>query len=200
MRPLARRLSASGFAPVCLDYPSSRLGLGDLIDELAPRVAQAAAEFERCHLVGHSLGGVLVARLACAVPQDRRGRVVQIGAPNLGSPLAALALRIPPARRLLGPVLTDLAEVPPPCELNGIGAIAGRTSWGVTARLPGELGAPFTEASDGKVSVVSALAGADATYVVPVGHAFLTSSRRVASATAFYLKEGSFPDDLAAAA
>ena len=200
MRPLARRLGARGFETVCLDYPSSRMDLGALLSALTPRVEEAAARFDRCHLVGHSLGGVLAARLACAVPPERLGRVVQIGAPNLGSPLAALALRIPPAKRVLGPVLADLAEVPPPCQTPGIGAIAGRTSWGVAARLPGDLRAPFTEPSDGKVSVTSALAGADATCIVPVGHAFLTSSRRVAEATALYLREGRFPDALAAAA
>ena len=200
MRPLARRLSARGFAPVCLDYPSSRMDLRALIEVLSPRVAEAGAGFDRCHIVGHSLGGVLAARLARVLPEERRGRVVQIGAPNLGSPLAALALRVPPAKRVLGPVLADLAEVPPPCEASGIGAIAGRTGWGVAARLPGELRAPFTGPSDGKVAVASALAGADARLVVPVGHAFLTSSRRVADATAFFLREGRFPDALAEAA
>lgn len=192
MRPLARRLRRAGFVPVPLTYPSGRLALAEALAHLAPRIAEASKRFPRCHLVGHSLGGVLAARLTCEVAAARRGRVVQIGAPNLGSPLAALALRVPPAVAVLGPVLRDLAEVPPPCATRGIGAIAGRTSWGPAARLPGELGASFTEPSDGKVSVHSALAGADATLVLPVGHAFLPSSRRVADAVARYLREGRF--------
>ena len=192
MRPLARRLRRAGFVPVPLSYPSGRLALPDALAHLTPRVAEASEGFARCHIVGHSLGGVLAARLPCAVPEARRGRIVQIGAPNLGSPLAALALRVPPAAAVLGPVLRDLAEVPPPCATRGIGAIAGETSWGPAARLPGDLGAPFSEPSDGKVSVRSALAGADATLILPVGHAFLPSSRRVADAVARYLREGRF--------
>ena len=192
MRPLARRLTAAGFAPVCLDYPSSRMDIDGARRWLGPRIAEASARFDRCHLVGHSLGGVLAARLACEVEERRRGRIVQLGAPNLGSPLAALALRVPPAARVLGPALHDLARGPSPCATQGIGAIAGRTSWGPPARLPGGLGAPFTGASDGKVSVASALSGADDTLILPIGHAFLPLSRRVAEATVRYLQEGRF--------
>ena len=193
MRPLARRLSAAGFAPVRLDYPSSRMDIDGARRWLGRRIGAASARFERCHLVGHSLGGVLAARLACEVDPARRGRVVQLGAPNLGSPLAALALRVPPAARVLGPALQDLARGPSPCDTQGIGAIAGSTSWGPPARLPGGLGTPFSGASDGKVSVTSALWGAEATLVLPVGHAFLPLSRRVAEATITYLRDGRFP-------
>lgn len=203
MRVLARRLRAAGLDAVCLDYPASRLDLAGAEAALRPRVAGASARFGTCHLVGHSLGGVLAARRADAVPEGRRGRVVQIGSPNLGSPLARMLRGVAPVRLALGPVLDELAEPLPPHALwertPGVGAIAGRTSWGPAARVPGlsrrsPWAEGFAEPSDGKVAVRSAHAGASARAVVPVGHAFLPTSRRVAAAVAAYLREGDFPE------
>ena len=193
MRPLARRLRAGGFAVACLDYPSWRQTIDASEAGLRPRVLRAAEPFVTCHLVGHSLGGVLAGRLAASLPPGKLGRVVQIGAPNLGSPLAVLAHRIGPVRMALGPALADLGAPPPPaCQ--GVGAIAGVTSWGPARFLPGKLGIPFRGESDGKVSLDSAHAGAARRAVLPVGHAFLPHSRRVAEAVAAYLREGEFPE------
>jgi pimeloyl-ACP methyl ester carboxylesterase len=198
MRPLARRLEAAGFRTVRIDYPAYRLCLAEAEVVLRARVAREASRFDTCHLVGHSLGGVLAARVFDAMPAGRRGRVVQLGSPNLGSPLALLAGRLPPVRGALGPALEELAAPLTPHPLweaqPGVGAIAGRTGWGPAAYVPGPWTEGFREPSDGKVAVSSALAGASAKAILPVGHGFLPASRRVAAATIAYLREGAFPE------
>jgi pimeloyl-ACP methyl ester carboxylesterase len=62
-------------------------------------------------LVGHSMGGV-VARVALATDTDRIARVVQLGAPNLGSFAPVLALRAvyPTVRKLAALDLRHSAE------------------------------------------------------------------------------------------
>lgn len=206
MRPLAARLRRAGYQAVCIDYPAYRLTVEEALAALRPRVRTAALRMTRCHLVGHSLGGVLAVRLADAVPEARRGRVVQLGSPNLGSPLAALAGRVPTVRRVLGPVLEELAITQDPDAVRAakrgeqVGAVAGVTGWGAAAYVPRrfapDLAAGFAEESDGKVAVSSALAIADEAAVLPVGHAFLPTSRRVADCVTRYLATGHFPDDV----
>ena len=203
MRLLASRLRRAGFTAACLDYPAYRLTMDEALDVLRPRVHRAALGMRPCHVVGHSLGGVLALRLRDAIPEERRGRLVQLGSPNLGSPLAALAGRMAPVRRTLGPVLGELAVARTPAEARAakpceVAAIAGVTSWGAAGRLPArfapDLAAGFAEESDGKVAVGSALALADEAAILPVGHAFLPASRRVAACVTSYLTTGRFPE------
>jgi len=76
-----------------------RLGVEELARELNARIA---AEGHRdVLLVGHSLGGV-VARVALGHDRGRIARVVQLGAPNLGSFAPVLAMRgvYPTVRKL----------------------------------------------------------------------------------------------------
>ncbi|MBB4657782.1 esterase/lipase family protein [Parvularcula dongshanensis] len=197
MRPLALRLRRAGYAVTCLDYPSSRMSLDDAVRHLAPYVRSAGERWDRVHLVGHSLGGLLAVRLHEALPEEKQGRVVQIGSPNLGSPLATVALRLTPIRAALGPALGELQHARPRHALwdkrPGVGAIAGRTGWGPAARLPASWREGLEGETDGKVTVASALAGADGRAVIPVGHAFLPASRRVADAVIAYLRDGAFP-------
>ena len=205
MRPLAARLRRAGYQAVCLDYPAYKLTMNEAVAQLAPRVRATSRRFARCHLVGHSLGGVLAVRLAEEVWPGRLGRVVQLGSPNLGSPLAALAGRVPQVARVLGPVLEELAVTRDPAIVRAakraqVGAVAGVTSWGPAAYVPRrfapDLEAGFAEESDGKVAVGSALAIADEAAVLPVGHAFLPTSRRVADCVTSYLGTGRFPESV----
>ena len=202
MRPLALRLRQAGYVAVCLDYPSSRMARDEAVRHLLPKVDEVAARWDRVHLVGHSLGGLLAVRLYEALPEEKRGRVVQIGSPNLGSPLARLASKVAPVRAALGPVLPELEGAAPRHGLwdkqPGVGAIAGRTGWGAAARLPASWRAGLKGECDCKVTVASSLAGADGRAVLPVGHAFLPASRRVADAVVAYLHDGAFPEEIRA--
>ena len=76
-----------------------RRSVGSLADELNARIAADGAP--EVLLVGHSMGGV-VARVALASGSQHIARVVQLGAPNLGSFAPVLALRAvyPTVRKL----------------------------------------------------------------------------------------------------
>jgi len=141
------------------------------------------------HLVGHSLGGVIATAIAAKRTNLLVGRVVVIGAPMRGSALAELSARIAPLHAFLGPVLSELAASGGPVAPSPrIGAIAGISGSQVVGRELGLVGP-----HDGKVTLRSAWAGAGHRAAVPVGHAMLPLSRRVADLTVAFLSDGRFP-------
>ncbi|HEX7519623.1 MAG TPA: alpha/beta fold hydrolase, partial [Candidatus Deferrimicrobium sp.] len=82
MRVLGGRLEESGFRVRYFRYRSWRGGLAQAADALREFVE--ATEGERVHLVGHSLGGVVIAKLLEEGPLSRPGRVAMLGSPMGG--------------------------------------------------------------------------------------------------------------------
>ena len=183
MRRLARFAEEAGFAPVLVDYPSSK----DTIENLTDGIFADLPQIGKLHFVGHSLGGVLAVRLAKRLPGTRRGRIVQIGAPNFGSELAERAAVF---GNIIGPALAEL--VPHSGEDTAgldIGAIAGTAAipvYGLITGIEGE--------NDGKVSVTSAWGNAaeNKRIAFPVAHIIMMQDRRVIEATVNFLKTGVF--------
>ena len=189
MEVLARRLRSAGFAAECVGYRSRGLSLTLATEAVARATARLARDWDVVHLVGHSLGGVIAAAIAAKRTEPPVGRVVVIGAPMRGSALAELSARIAPLHAFLGPVLAELAASGGPVAPSPrIGAIAGISGSRVVGRELGLVGP-----HDGKVTLRSAWAGAGHRTVVPVGHAMLPLSRRVAELTAAFLRDGRFP-------
>ncbi|MEM8787224.1 MAG: hypothetical protein AAGE76_03095 [Pseudomonadota bacterium] len=183
MRPLERRLRAAGFGTSNLGYPSRSGDTDALIARLAPQMPVAG----QVDFVGHSLGGVLAKHLARRLPAKRRGRIVQIGAPNAGSELAA---RMAPLAPVLGPVLEELEPKPAPDDSDlEIGAIAGTAAWPIYGVLTGIEGA-----NDGKVSLESAWGDLppDRRIRFPVAHSLMMFDDRVLRATVRFLVAGRF--------
>lgn len=183
MRRLARFVKEAGFAPVLVDYPSSK----ETIENLTDGIFADLPTIGKLHFVGHSLGGVLAVRLAKMLPAARRGRIVQIGAPNFGSEIAARAAVF---GSIIGPALAEL--VPHSGEDTAgldIGAIAGTAAipaYGLITGIEGE--------NDGKVSVISAWGNAveNKRIAFPVAHVIMMQDRRVIEATVNFLKTGAF--------
>src|SRR3990170_35656 len=73
MRVLGGRLAQAGFRPVYFRYHSWRGDLSKATRDL--REAVEAAGGARVHLVGHSLGGILIARMFEEGDLSRPGRV-----------------------------------------------------------------------------------------------------------------------------
>src|SRR3954471_7381357 len=89
MLPLARHLKRCGFQVKRHGYRSVTRGLHDN----AGRLAAACKNIQkgsnaRLHLVGHSLGGVLIMTMLREHPEIQAHRVVLIGAPYAGSAAA----------------------------------------------------------------------------------------------------------------
>jgi pimeloyl-ACP methyl ester carboxylesterase len=149
MRSLGRALERAGYAVINVGYPSWRHRLPVLAARVAaaieaPLAASPPPAGARVHLVGHSLGCLIVRWIAAHRPPPSLGRVVLLTPPNQGSRAADLVL--PWLGWLVRP-LADLTasggvaraiRTPPGLE---VGVIAGTRDHTVKldeTRLPGE--------------------------------------------------------------
>lgn len=183
MRRLAKYVEKGGFNPVLIDYPSGKT----TIERLAEGILAALPNEGKLHFVGHSLGGILSVRVTKMLPVERRGRIVQHGAPNFGSEIAE---RVSIFGKLIGPALAELVPHSGEDTIGlDIGAIAGTAAIPVYGLITGIDGA-----NDGKVSVVSAWGNAPAEkcLALPVAHSIMMQDRRVIDATVTFLKTGRF--------
>jgi hypothetical protein len=143
--------------------------------------------------VTHSLGGILVRRLAERHGLPEGSRVVMIAPPNAGSPIADALRDRWPFRWWCGPALRELGTrdegLPPrlgPLDAE-VGVIAGDRDVYLWFRplLGGR--------SDGLVSVEGTkLEGMTDFTVVHAGHAFIMRHPAVAGETLYFLRYGRF--------
>ena len=188
MSYLALALRREGFAVQTLSYRTMR---GTLAEHLA-RVAEkiAALKAPRLHLVGHSLGGVIVLRYLQRGADPRVRRAVLLGSPVAGCRAAADLAQSAGGELLLGASLGVWREpvdvsVDPRFE---VGAIAGTVAFGLgrmVARLP--------KPNDGVVCLDETKFPALRDHLaLPVGHTLMLVSPRVALQTAAFLRTGAF--------
>jgi len=188
MLPLARRLKQRGWDCRLFGYSS----VHRCPSENVARLRDWLAEIDRCplHLVGHSLGGLLIATLLVESGASLSpGRAVLLGSPLRGSCVArrmaayrVLKPWIGKATELLEPGLNELPPGHP------VGAIAGTSSLGA-----GRLIARLEKPHDGTVSVSETRLNGLADHLqLPVSHTGLVLSRQVAEATDRFLRNGRF--------
>ncbi|MBE0569901.1 MAG: alpha/beta fold hydrolase [Deltaproteobacteria bacterium] len=112
MRVLGGRLTQAGYRPCYFRYRSWRGGLAGAVRALREFIGKT--EGERVHLVGHSLGGVVIARMLAEGELDRPGRVAMLGTPMAGSAVGAKLARSGAGRWLMGAVAREgVVERPP---------------------------------------------------------------------------------------
>ncbi|MCR4300401.1 MAG: alpha/beta fold hydrolase [Sulfuricaulis sp.] len=187
---LGRQLRRQGFKIYIFSYPSVR---SDLIDNAA-RLSRflETLDADTVHLVGHSLGGILIRALFQNHPRQKPGRVVTLGTPHGGSRVAAHLSQHVIWRRVMGKGTAQLlAAVPqqwaaPPCD---VGAICGTRSLGIGRFLVRHLPRP----NDGLLTVKeSAYPAALEHLALPVSHTGMLFSRTVARQVGAFLKHGHF--------
>lgn len=185
---LRQRLGALGLAPRAFSYHSMHAGLDEVLAALA---AQVRALPPPVHVVGHSLGGVLLLELFARVAALPPGRVVLLGAPANGSEAACAVSRWPVGPAILGRLALEQLVTTPRHGWSGtreLGVIAGSLSAGmgrVVARLP--------EPNDGTVAVAETrVDGMREHLVLPVTHTGMLFSGEVAGRTARFLEGGRF--------
>ncbi len=144
------------------------------------------------HLVGHSLGGILIRALFHHHPDQKSGRIVTLGTPHGGSRVARHLSRRAFWRRAMGQGVAQLLtgvsrDWPlPPRE---IGVISGARPFGMGRFLYRRLPRP----NDGLLSAdESALPGARDSLVLPVSHTGMLFSRAVARQVGMFLSTGYF--------
>ena len=187
MALLAARLRRRGFRTLTPSYPSIRRNLDDNADRLADAVA-AFGRGSRSHLVGHSLGGLLILLMLARHPDLPVARVVLLGAPVRGSGLARRLDRQPLLRWLVGESMADWqrAPRPRPATAHQIAVIAGNRALGSACCFP-----DFPSPHDGNVAVSEAqLDGLPPPLVLPVNHSGMLISRSVAEHVAGFLADG----------
>lgn len=144
------------------------------------------------HLIGHSLGGLVIQRALEREPRWPPGRVVFLGTPALGSSTARRFHGWPLGDVLLGHSAEALLPSGPRAwgSSRELGIVAGSDSFAL-----GSLAAGFgaDEPNDGLVSVAETrLPGATAHVTLPVGHSTMLFSVAVARQACAFLETGRF--------
>jgi pimeloyl-ACP methyl ester carboxylesterase len=173
-------------------YPSVRTDVGANARALGEFLSAIRAD--RLHLIGHSLGGVVIAKLfedfagAASLP---RGRVVLLGSPLAGSRTALNLARLPLGKKIMGLIVRDELLVTRHRRWDAsrdLGIIAGDSGKGL-GRLIGPLEGP----SDGTILVEETkLDGAKDHVVLRVSHTGMLFSSVVAKQAGEFFNTGRF--------
>ena len=185
---LRRRVETAGFATTLFRYHS----LLRSVEENAMLLADflKGVEGERLHLVGHSLGGMVILRMFERGVTLPPGRVVFMGSPVRGS-LAAKNLRDRGLGFMLGRSGPEGLELPQEAHWKApreLGVIAGTHVFSLNpfhAKLP--------EPHDGVVSVEETrITGAKDSVTIHANHTGMLFTRELAEQATEFLREGKF--------
>jgi len=186
---LRRRLVHAGFEPTQFRYRT----IADDVDASAAYLAEhvAGVPGDTVHLVGHSLGGIVMLKMIERYGTERIGRLVSLGSPFRGSLSAANLRRLPGGKYLLGRAMAQANEEATERTWSGareLGVIAGDRARGM-----GRLLGPLPRPNDGTVTVAETqLPGANDHIVLPVTHLSMLWSRDVADQVVSFLHSGRF--------
>lgn len=193
---LRDQLNRLGYAALTVNLPLRFRPLEECVavfsDQLQPILSRYAC-YTRIHLIGYSMGGLVVRAFLASNTVNKLGRCVLIATPNRGTRLADWAdsffrpmVHIYQPLKSLKPGVFECGEpnnVPKP----EIGVIAGAANKHL-------LGLFLAGANDGRVEIESAL-GCDMTdYVIrPYGHKEIHHQPDTALLVHCFLGTGSFP-------
>jgi pimeloyl-ACP methyl ester carboxylesterase len=191
---LRRRLSRSlGCETLSFSYSSVSADLSINARTLTEFLRRIPAD--TLHIVGHSMGGLLILELFEGAQNLPPGRIVLLGTPVQGSRAARILAARPLGRRIIG--LTAHEALVPQRErrwlgTREVGVIAGNLPLGF-----GRLLGSFDEPSDGTVLVAETrLVGAKQQLTLCTSHTGMVYSSLVARQTATFLQEGQFDSGL----
>lgn len=175
MRVLGGRLEGAGFRVRYFRYRSWRGGLAQAADAL--RAFVEATEGERVHLVGHSLGGVVIAKMLEDVPPSRQGRVAMLGVPMGGSAAARIVSRRRAGRWVVGGVIREgiVEHAPKWPGGRGLLVVAGDIPFGSGLLLG------LQKPHDGVIRVEETRVEGARTVTTRASHVGLLLSRKVAA-------------------
>lgn len=195
MNKLKKHLREQGLQTYSFDYPSTRIPIEESADCLQ-QVLSSMEGVERIHLIGFSLGGLVVRSCLHRHPSDRIGRVLLIGTPNRGAELADtfrsnLLFKLifgHPGQQLSCTDLGVAATLPAPAGEFAVIAGARNADGGYNPLITGD--------DDGTVGLNSArLPGACDFLIVNGLHPFLIGQKETLAAACSYIQTGKLRRD-----
>ena len=190
MRFIGRQLTKQGWKVIYYDYSSMFASFEQNVEGLyalwnKTRMNTGALS---THLVGHSLGGLLILTMIKKYQLTDLPRTLLMGSPVNGSAVAKKMLPSKLGKVMLGKSALALTKGAEGGNVNKIGIIVGKRGIGI-----GHLIQRLPKPHDGVVAIEEAqLQGAEDKIVLPVTHATMLLSKQVADAIDRYLSKGSF--------
>ena len=184
MRVLGGRLEESGFRVRYFRYRSWRGGLAQAANALGEFVD--ATEGERVHLLGHSLGGVVIAKMLEVAAPSRPGKVAMLGSPMGGSAAARILSGSGAGRWLVGGVIREGIVEHAPKWPGGreLLVVAGDIPFGSGLLLG------LRKPHDGVVRVEETRVEGARTVTIRASHVGLLLSRKAAALLAGHFRAG----------
>ena len=191
-KSMAKSLVASGYNVQQVGYKSIGETPEEVIKDITEQINACCSKLTTpVHLVGHSLGGILVRAYLSENSLPGLGRVVLMGSPNKGTPIVDV-FRDKWWMKIAGETALALgtdgkgffASLPAPTY--PLGVIAGDVpEAGMSDRIP--------EKNDGLVPLESTkVDGMNDFIVLEVSHADMREDKGVLKQLLYYLKEGKF--------
>jgi pimeloyl-ACP methyl ester carboxylesterase len=187
MGVLARRLRAQGHKVEVFSYSTRSHCLDAHADML--HAFLDGIDTDELHLVGHSMGGLVILNLLNRYDDLPPGRVVLMGSPVKGSKVVRRLEKLPGHKLLFGKARENLLQgydhAP---EAHETGMIRGTRALGI-GQVTGRVGEP----SDGTVAVSETdLEGAKDSVELGVSHTQMILSAEVADQVGHFLRHGEF--------
>jgi|HubBroStandDraft_1064217.scaffolds.fasta_scaffold295329_1 pimeloyl-ACP methyl ester carboxylesterase len=188
---LRHRLRQLGYHVRLFQYQSMLKGLDKNVDRLAAFIE--STKEDTLHLVGHSMGGVLIRHVFERNPDPRPGRLIAIGSPFLDCWIGRRFLRVHPwvGKHLIGRTVFDHVTQPRDPVWRGardFGVIAGTYPFGI-----GAIFRSLPKPSDGVVLLEETRLGGISDHVTyRLNHFGMLFSKRCCAQIARFLACGSF--------
>jgi len=187
MAAMAKRLRARGHRVMVFSYPTTTNSISGHADGLHEFVAKHTAA--QLHLVGHSMGGLIILNMLSRYQDLPPGRIVLMGTPVKGSAVVRRLEKLPGQKLLFGKAREDLLEgfqhTPVDRET---GMIRGTRAIGL-----GRVAVDHREPNDGSVAVSETqLDGLTDSVELPVAHSEMLLSNRVVEQVDHFLAHGQF--------
>ncbi|MCW8925244.1 MAG: alpha/beta hydrolase [Xanthomonadales bacterium] len=187
MTVMARRLRSKGHKVEVFSYPTRSNCLDGHADALHEYLGKVEAE--TLHLVGHSMGGLVILNMLSRYDDLPPGRVVLMGTPVKGSRVVKRLEKLPGQKLLFGKARENLLQgfehTPRGHET---GMIRGTRALGL-----GQITGPQGEPNDGTVAVSETeLEGLKDTVEMDVSHTEMLVSAEVVEQAEHFLLHGEF--------
>jgi len=195
MFPLKRHLHGWGYEAVTINLPLRFYALEDCIAVFKKEFHQLSSDFvdfEKIHLVGYSMGGLVVRSFLAHNTVPKLGRCVLIATPNRGTKLADISDKwLKPLGQIYKPIKslrTNSLDIGEPINTPKpeIGIIAGDNNKHL-------LGIFLSSENDGRVEVESAKYYGMTDFIIkPYGHKEIHHQLEVAELVDLFLRTGKF--------